>query len=246
MKFMDYTEDVIINNDIKICQPKQSGFRFGCDSVLLSAFSQMKSKWNIADIGSGSGVIAALCAKLYGVKVTAIEIQNIMYECLKRTIALCGLAESIIPVQADIKYYKKNKLFDAVICNPPYRNPNSGRTSLTEAERIARFEYKMDMETLLEFCKKNLKHGGKLFFSYDADMLINAVEKCRKFRMEPKRMRFMHPDITSKATIVLVECLYAGAAELKIEPPFFQKGCPENIHGYDEIFKGNWDKKITK
>lgn len=237
---MDFTVDKIISNDIQICQPKKSGFRFGCDSVILSYFANMKSKWLVADAGSGSGVIAAICAKIYGVNVTAIELQQNMFACLQKTVELCNLGNKITTVNSNITDFKGTKPFDAVICNPPYRKLNTGRVSISEEERIARFDSEMNMETLTNFCKKNLKHGGKLFFSYDADMFPDAVSICRAEKLEPKRIRFLHPEISSKAKLVFMECVFGGGSEVKIEPPLFQKGIGKISEEYENLFKGNW------
>lgn len=239
---IDFTVDTIISKDIQICQPKKPAFRFGCDSVILSYFAQLKTKWHVADIGSGSGVIAAICAKAYGVTITAIELQTSMFDCLQKTVELCNLQKQIIAVHSNIKDFRAEKRFDAVICNPPYRKINTGRESLSQEERIARFDSEMNLETLADFCRKNLKHGGKLFFSYDADMFANAVSICRKENMEPKRIRFLHPNINSKAKLVFMECVFGGGNEVTIEPPLFQKGIGTISAEYENLFKGNWQK----
>lgn len=239
---MDCTFDKIISDDIQICQPKKPGFRFGCDSVILAYFANMKSKWVVADAGSGSGVIAAICAKIYGANVTAIELQQMMFQYLQKTVALCNLSHKITAVNSNIADFRTSKRFDAVICNPPYRKLNTGRVSISEEERIARFDSEMNLEILADFCRKNLKHGGKLFFSYDADMFADAVSICRKENMEPKRIRFLHPNINSKAKLVFMECVFGGGNEVTIEPPLFQKGIGTISEEYENLFKGNWKK----
>ena len=117
---MEYTFNSMIFNDITICQLKNNGFRFGCDSPVLAWFTHAKKKWHIADVGSGSGVIAALIARAYNAKVTAIEMQAEMFECLKQTVSLCNMQDKISVINADIRQMKKEKLYDAVVCNPPY------------------------------------------------------------------------------------------------------------------------------
>lgn len=238
---MQYTTDSIIDETIKICQPKLNGFRFGCDSVILAYFANMKSKWHVADVGSGSGVIGALCAKMYGVNVTAIELQDIMFGCLNKTVELCGLQEKIITIQANIKDYRAKNRFDAVICNPPYRKIGTGKVSDSEEKRIARFSYEMDLDTLINFCRINLKQGGKLFFSYDGDMLAEAITKCTQNGLEPKRLRLVYPDIKTNAKLIILECVFGGGSEIIIEKPLFQKG-GEISKEYETIFNGDWKR----
>ncbi len=239
---MEYTYNNMIFDNITICQLKNSGFRFGCDSPILAWFTNAKNKWHIADVGSGSGVIAVLIAKAYKCKVTAIEIQQEMFECLKQTISLCNMQDNISLINQDIKQIKKAKLYDAIVCNPPYRHAGTGKTAKDEVANKARFTITMNIEDLVQFAKGSLKHNGRLFFSYDADMLIEALHICKINNLQPKRILFLHKDISSKAKLVFVECILAGGEELCIEPPLFQQGSIEETKRYDEIFKGNWGK----
>lgn len=238
---MIFSYDCIIQKDIIICQPKENGFRFGCDSAILAWFTKAKKNWKIADVGSGSGVISALISKMYGSSITAFELQDEMFECLNKTIELSNISHLVKAVKADIRQLKKeNYLFDAVVCNPPYRNLNTGKTALTDVENKARFTVTMNIEDLVIFARKFLKHGGKLFFSYDADLLIDALYTCKKNSLEPKRILSMHKNIESKAKLVFVECSLSGGTELKIEPPLFQQGQDNITKSYNNIFDGNW------
>ncbi len=233
------TIDSIVFPNIKICQPdKKSGFRFGSDSVILSYFSRIKSGSFVADVGSGSGVIAALISSIYDVNVVAIEIQEEIFSCLKETINLSNLNNKITPINCDILEYKKDKSFDVVISNPPYRKIGTGKISENETESKARFSYNMDLESLLKFSKSNLKYGGKLCFSYDADMSVDAISICRNYNFEPKRLRFVYPDINKQAKLILIECVFGGGKEINIEPPLFQAGIYSDE--YTNIFRGVW------
>lgn len=238
---MLFSYDSIIRDDIIVCQPKENGFRFGCDSAILAWFTKSKKNWKIADVGSGSGVISALISKIYGSHVTAFELQEEMFTCLNKTVELSNISHLVKTVHADIRTLKKeNEFFDAVVCNPPYRNINTGKTALTDVENKARFTITMNIEDLAVFSKKFLKHGGKLFFSYDADLLIDALYTCKKHSLEPKRILSMHKNISSKAKIVFVECSLSGGTELKIEPPLFQQGNDLITKTYNDIFSGSW------
>lgn len=239
---MEYSYDNMIYDDIKICQLKEGGFRFGCDSLILAYFTKAKKNAVIADVGSGSGIIATLIAKIYKSNVEAIELQKEMYECLLQTIKLSNLEDKIKPINEDIRKIPKSTLYDGIVCNPPYRKEGTGKTAKNSIANIARFSITMTMEDLVLYAKRSLKHGGKLYFSYDADMLIEALHICKSNNLEPKRLMFLHKDIYSKAKIAFVECSLGGKSELLVEPPLFQQG-DENIKKkYNDIFNGIWDK----
>lgn len=237
---MEYTYDTMIFDDLKICQLKEGGFRFGCDSLILAYFTKAKQKSLIADVGSGSGIIASLIAKIYKSNVEAIELQKEMYECLIQTIKLSNLEDKIKPINADIRKIPKSTLYDGIVCNPPYRKEGTGKTAKDNIANIARFSITMTMEDLVLFAKRNLKHGGRLYFSYDADMLSEALYICKSNNLEPKRLMFLHKDIKSKAKLVFVECMLGGKSEIIIELPLFQQGENEITLPYNNIFKGLW------
>lgn len=237
---MEYTYNSMIFEDLKICQLKTGGFRFGCDSVILAYFTKAKQKSLIADVGSGSGIIASLIAKIYKSNVEAIELQKEMYECLLQTINLSHLEDKIKPLNADIRKIPKGTLYDGIVCNPPYRNEGTGKTAKDNIANIARFSITMTMEDLAQFAKRNLKHGGRLYFSYDADMLSDALYICKSNNLEPKRLMFLHKDIENKAKLVFVECSLGGKSEITIEPPLFQQGNDDVTLKYNNIFKGLW------
>ena len=238
---MEYTYNSMIFKDITICQLKNKGFRFGCDSPVLAWFTRAKKGWHVADCGSGSGVIAALIAKGYGAKVTAIEMQQEMFECLKQTVEICKLQDKINIINQDIRQISREKLYDAVVCNPPYRHAGTGKTAKDEVANKARFTLTMNIEDVVKFAKGSLKHQGRLFFSYDADMMIEALHICKINNLEPKRILTLHKDISSKAKLVFIECMLAGGKELCIEPPLFQQGTVDETRRYDNIFNGIWE-----
>lgn len=233
------TIDTIINPNIKICQPdKNYGFRFGSDSVLLAYFAKVKQNSFVADAGSGSGVIATLIASIYKANVTAIEIQENMFNCLTQTISLSKVEDKVTAVNCNIADYKSEKPFDVIVCNPPYRNIGTGKISNTTSENIARFSTDMTLETLINFSKTNLKYGGKLCFSYDADMTVDAISICRNNNFEPKRIRYVYPSINKPAKLLLIECVFGGGKEIFIEPPLIQNDI--YINEYKNIFNGIW------
>lgn len=237
---MEYTYDHMIFPDNIVCQPKSGAFRFGCDSAILAWFTNAKKNWHIADVGSGSGIIASLIYRKYGSKITAIEIQPEMYSCLLNTVNKNNYQDHITTLNKDIRDIKKEFNFDAIVCNPPYRNLNTGKIAPDTVSNIARFTITMNILDLVLFAKRNLKNNGKLFFSYDADLLSDALFICKNNNLEPKRILFLHKDHVSKAKIVFVECSLNGGIELTIEPPLFQYGDNNLTKRYNDIFNGNW------
>ena len=69
--------------DVKVYQNKQ-GYRFSVDALLLSSFVNVRHAENIADLGTGSGIIGLLLARKYPeAKVLLVELQKSLYAWLK-------------------------------------------------------------------------------------------------------------------------------------------------------------------
>lgn len=220
---MNKTYDSIVRKDIVICQPEE-GFRFSVDAVMLADFVKPSAKSKTIDIGSGSGVIAALIAKIKGYQdIDALELQENMFSCLTETVKINGLEDMVKPVLGDLRTYRPDFHYDAAVSNPPYRKESSGKIPPTLTERTARFNETMNLDDLFGFCKSFLKSGGSLSICIDSDLLADVFVIARKNRLEPKRMRLVHPDAGTAARTALIEFRRDGKAELLIEPPLIMR-----------------------
>lgn len=234
---MNVTIDTILNSDIRICQPAD-GFRFSVDPVLLSRFVQVKKPKRVIDVGSGSGIIATLLAKLYGyLHIDAVEVQPDMVGCLKETVLKNELQSQVFPIQADIRGFKPDDRYDVVVCNPPYWDSASGRNSQTDNKQTAKFADEMNLENLFQFAKSHLHHLGYCYFSYDAALMGDAVNLARGYGLEPKRIQFFHGSANKPARLMLMECRKGAGVEMKIEPPIVQFQDGVETEAYQELMK---------
>ena len=77
--------------------------------------------WRIADVGTGSGIIALTLAKwLPRAHVTAIDISPDALAVAKQNASTLGLAERIEFIKSDLFTAVENQPFDVVASNPPY------------------------------------------------------------------------------------------------------------------------------
>lgn len=81
----------------------------------------MGSQLTIADVGTGSGVLAVCAAKyLAGSKVTAIDISPAALAIAKENATTHGVADRIEFVESDLFAAVPPRKFDYVVSNPPY------------------------------------------------------------------------------------------------------------------------------
>ena len=211
--------DDLQRNNLKIIQ-KTDGFCFGMDAVLLSGFALVKEGEQVLDLGTGTGIIPLLLsAKTRGKHFSALEIQEEIADMAARSVSINHLEEKIKIVKGDIKEASRifgAASFDVVTTNPPYMNDAHGLKNPTEIKAISRHEVLCALEDVVREGAKVLKPGGRMYMVHRPHRLIEILETMTKYKLEPKRMKFVHPFRDKEANMVLIESVRGGGAFLKI------------------------------
>ena len=208
---------------MRLIQPRR-GYRFSVEAVLLGRFIWPRAGARILELGAGCGVISILAAALYAPReVIAVEIQPDLVSLIDRNAALNKLP-IVRAIAGDVRAPTIARLdltssFDLVIANPPYRAVSSGRRSPNPARRLAREEGVATLRDFIAAASRYLKHGGRAAFVFDASRAAELISELRAARLEPKRLRMVHPRQQLPATTILAEARKGGGVELEIEPP---------------------------
>lgn len=226
--------------DLKIIQ-NEKGFCFGIDAVLLSDFAKnMKKAETVVDFCTGTGIIAILLSgKVEEInKIYAVEVQKDVADMAKRSVALNNLEEKIEIINDDLKEINKyidNGKVDAITVNPPYKPANSGIINDENNLTISRHEVLCTLEDIISKSAKLLKFNGKFYMVHRPERLVDIMYLMRKYKLEPKRIRFVHPTVNSIANLVLIEGTKGGKPFLKFEKSLYVYN--ENGNYTDEIFE---------
>ena len=214
--------DDLQRNGLKIIQ-KTDGFCFGMDAVLLSGFASVKPGERALDLGTGTGIIPLLLsAKTKGDHFTGLENQTEIMKMAQRSVALNGLEKKIDIIQGDIKEASRifgAASFDVVTSNPPYMNDAHGLKNPGDVKAISRHEVLCTLEDVVREGTKALKPGGRFYMVHRPHRLAEIITVMRQYKLEPKRMKFVHPFADKDANMVLIEAVRGGGAWLKLEPP---------------------------
>src|SRR5690606_7045229 len=92
-------------------------------------------------------------------------------------------------------------------------------TNDNEHYRIARHEVYCNVEDIAKACQKLLRPGGKLFMVHRPSRLNDIMESLRKWKIEPKKLQFIHPYEDGEANMVLIEATRDGKPDLRVLPP---------------------------
>lgn len=230
MKFYENERiDDLEYNNLKIIQNKK-GFCFGIDSVLISDFAKDIKKGAIGvDLGTGTGIISILLTSKTGLsKIWGIEIQKDVADMARRSIKLNNLENKVNIIDCDIKDimkeniqidYLKRETQDFIITNPPYKKLQTGKVNETEYKYISRHEVTANLEDFIMVSKFLLRDRGSFFMVHRPDRLVDIIELMRKYKIEPKKIRFVYSYINKEPRLVLIKGVKNAKPFLKIEKP---------------------------
>lgn len=214
--------DDLERNGYQIIQ-RTDGFCFGMDAVLLSGFAVVKRGEKVLDLGTGTGIIPILLeAKTEGEHFSALEIQGEVADMARRSVALNRLEKKITIVNGDIKEASQifgPASFDVVTSNPPYMNDARGLKNPDLPKAIARHEVLCTLEDVVREAAKVLKTGGRFYLVHRPHRLAEIINTLTAYRLEPKRMKMVHPFADREANMVMIEAVRGGGAFLKVEAP---------------------------
>lgn len=204
-----------------IQDPKR--FCFGVDAVFLSNFVKAKSGSRILDLGTGTGIIPILlAAKTQAEHITGLEIQEESAEMAQRSVVFNHLEERIKIIQGDIKEAAglfPAASFDVITSNPPYMMNQHGLENVYEPKNIARHEILCNLEDVVKAAAYLVKPGGSFFLIHKPFRLAEIFSVLMQYKMEPKRMRLIHPYVEKEPNMVMIEAVRGGKSRITIEPP---------------------------
>lgn len=214
--------DDLQRNGYRIIQ-KKKGFCFGMDAVLLSGFAQVKEGEVAVDLGTGTGIIPILLeAKTKGKHFTGLEIQKEVAEMAERSVRLNHLEDRVDIVRGDIKEASRlfgKASFDVVTSNPPYMNDNHGLKNPDLLKAIARHEVFCTLDDVCREASLLLRSGGRFYMVHRPHRLAEIITALKTYRLEPKRMKLVHPFADKDANMVLIEAVRGGRSMMKVEAP---------------------------
>ncbi len=223
---------------LKIIQNKD-GFCFGIDAVLLANFAKnMKRKNLVVDLCTGTGIVAILLSgKTEAKKIIGVEIQSESAEMAKRSVELNSIQDRVEIINQDLKKLKtiiEAGSVDTVTVNPPYMKAGSAIVNYENKMSIARHEVCCTLEDVIKEAARILKTNGEFFMVHKPERLVDIFCTMRKYKIEPKRIRFVHPSVDKPANIVLIEGTRDGKEFLKFEKSLYVY---ENGEYTDEIYE---------
>ncbi|NFE88135.1 tRNA1(Val) (adenine(37)-N6)-methyltransferase [Clostridium botulinum] len=220
----DETLDDLQLKGIHVIQKNQA-FRFGIDAVLLANFPTIKNGAKVVDLCSGTGIISFILAgKTNASNIIGIEIQKEIADMAKRSIKYNNLQEKVRFIEGDLKNLKLLKdieKVDVVTVNPPYKTQGTGIININDKNAISRHEICCTLDDVVKAAKVLLKDKGKLYMIHRPDRIVDIMNVMRKYYIEPKLIRTIHPAVDKPPSMILIEGQKNGGKFLKWDRPLY-------------------------
>ena len=198
------------------------GFCFGIDSILLSDFAKnIRNNSNVMDLGTGTGILCVLLSgKTQLNKIVGVEVQEEVANMAKRSVKLNHLDNKITILNENIlnledKFDKSS--FDAIVTNPPYKKMDTGIKNENNKKLISRHEVTANLEDFIKVSKNLLKDKGEFYMVHRPERLVDILYFMRKYKIEPKQIRFIAPKIGKEPNLVLIKGVKNAKEFLKFD-----------------------------
>ncbi|VAX25695.1 hypothetical protein MNBD_NITROSPINAE02-7 [hydrothermal vent metagenome] len=198
------------------------GYRFSRDSFLLADFFRFEGVKSILDLGAGAGAVS-IPIGFYNsrIDITALEINFELAKQARINASESGLKNYRVVV-GDILCATETfggKVFDAIVCNPPYKKAGSGRLGHDIAKAMARHEVNIRLGDIIEVSSRLLRDGGSLSIT----MTYERREEYKMFLARngffEVRLREVKATAESEPYIFLSEAFYGAKRRLEAPPP---------------------------
>lgn len=198
--------------------------KVGTDGVLLGAWADVENAEKILDVGTGTGLVAIMCAQRSQAVITGIEIDRSAAVQAEENRVLCPWKDRITIINDSLQHYASetaNK-YDVILCNPPFfRNslkPPANRRSL------ARHDDSLNIESLFFHTKSLLKTEGIISIIIPADDMDVTVTTAYFHGFFPLRKMFVRPVESKKINRGLIEFSRYSATDCQVSEVVIRNG----------------------
>ncbi len=233
----DETLDSFFHGHIRVTQRKK-GYRFSVNAPLLADFIQTKKNDELLELGTGNGIISLLLSIKPFKHITAIEIQDSLFDLAQRNVRLNNLEDRIKVIKMDLKEYNPDRKFDVIFSNPPYYARNQGHLSASEESAVAKHELRCDVFDIMRKTSDLLKKDGRAYFVFPERRKKDFVKAVESHRMKFRTERSVNAYAGSTPIFFLAECDFSSSSKVVLPDLILYDEGGNYTRETQEIFAG--------
>jgi len=209
-------------------------FKFSLDSILLAEFVTFKESDQILDMCTGNAPIPLiLTSKNKKLQIDAVEIQKEIYQLANKSLKINN-TKNIKLYNNDVKTMNFAKVYDIIICNPPYfKVTEQSHINENQIKRFARHEICINLEEIIECAYNNLNAKGNFYMVHRTDRLLETIELMVAKGFGIRKICFVFTKQKSNAEFFLLE-----ASKYKKSDPKITYLYTGDLKSYKNIFNG--------
>jgi len=144
---------------------QQSAMKIGTDSVLLGCLAEVEHAQKILDIGTGTGLLALMCAQRSDAVIDAVEIDEQAATEAWVNFTASKWNNRLNLHHQSLQNYTQTctQLYDVIISNPPYFVKNSNFSIEDEQRSKARHDADLPLNVLAQHVVTLLKDKGSFW-----------------------------------------------------------------------------------
>lgn len=159
---------------------QHAALKVGTDAMVLGALCNFPRQARLLDIGTGTGVLALMCAQRFQAReITGIDLSPEAIKDAQRNFSRSPFSNTSLRVEEIDLAHFEDKPYNGIICNPPYFI-DAMKASDT-AKNMARHTDSLSYETLAFHCKRLLHTNGTVWLICPAE---NAIRMSDSFQKE--------------------------------------------------------------
>ncbi len=175
-------------------QQEYAAMKIGTDGVLLGAWANIHNAKTILDIGTGTGVIALMCAQRNPTAtISSVEMDALAVKDAQVNFNNSLWKKRIHLIHGEVQQFASNPIhfhqFDHIICNPPFFKVNR---QLSNNRKMARQHASLSPADLSMSCKKLLHPSGKVSIIYPSDGLNDIIAQFKDQNLFVHRRIMVH------------------------------------------------------
>jgi len=213
---------------------EKCAMKVGTDAVLLGAWVNTGGAKQILDVGTGTGLIALMCAQRSEALIDAVEIDQAAAEQAFENVSNCPWRARIKVIRDSFQHFAQSGSslkYDLIVSNPPYFS-NSLKPS-QKTRSLARHNDELSMESLLFHSARLLNSSGKLGIIVPFEGYRNIMESAHFSGLYAGRLLLIRPKEGKNFTRVMLELSMNSKQEIINELTLRKAG----IDDYTEEFK---------
>ncbi|KXX70364.1 tRNA1(Val) (adenine(37)-N6)-methyltransferase [Flammeovirga sp. SJP92] len=188
---------------------QNSAMKIGTDGILLGAWADLTGCRNVLDLGTGSGLVALMCAQRYNdTYFLGLDIDKSASIQAGINFNNSPFGSQLKSVHSSIQDFKNEEQipFDAIVSNPPFFKNSLKADDLQR--NTARHTDSLSMDDLFQFSSTLLNTNGKLIIIYPFDQLDELNEKALEYNFHVAKQLNIKHNKSKLPKRVLLEYLY--------------------------------------